>query len=184
MTVTGPKPEWGTGVMDKKFSALVSSILIAAFLTGCVDEPANTTVTEKITVPESAVVSESTTATGSVQEPVYEAVNEPGQEYGNRVSEASIYGSGGFTLKTDGEAFTNDELLELAKKRYSAFVGRLTEFVEIDRVSGDIVYIRFYENYYQDGMMRTYTEDLYKVDRKTGVGTDIHGRTIDLTAFI
>ena len=74
--------------------------------------------------------------------------------------------------------------MELAKKRYSTVVGRLTEFIEIDRVSGDIVYIRFYERYYENGMEMTYTEDMYKVDRKTGVGTDEHGQMIDLTAFI
>ena len=168
----------------KKFSIVIFALALTAGLSGCFNEPANTTVTEKITVPESAVVSETTVVTGSYQEPVVESLEEPGQEYENRVSEASIYGSGGFTLKTDGEAFTNEELLELAKKRYSAFVGRLTEFVEIDRVSGDIVYIRFYDNYYENGVKFAYTEEVYKVDRKTGVGTDQNGMTIDLTAFI
>ena len=164
--------------MNKKFSAVLC-ILMAAVLTGCFNEPANTTVTEIITVPETAPTTE--TSIRFVSTPEDEAVE---VDYSNNASEASIYGPGGFSIPTDGEYFTNEELLELAKKRYSTVVGRLTEFIEIDRVSGDIVYIRFYERYYQNGVEMTYTEDMYKVDRKTGVGTDEHGQMIDLTAFI
>ena len=164
--------------MNKRFS-VVLSVLMAAVLTGCFNETDNTTVTEIITVPETVATTE--TSIRFVSTPEVEDIE---VDYSNNVSEASIYGPGGFSIPTDGECFSNEELLELAKKRYSAIVGRLTEFIEIDRVSGDIVYIRFYERYYENGLEMTYTEDMYKVDRKTGVGTDEHGQMIDLTAFI
>ena len=164
--------------MNKKFS-VVLSVLMAAVLTGCFNETDNTTVTEIITVPETAATTE--TSIRFVSTPEVEDIE---VDYSNNASEASIYGPGGFSIPTEGEYFSNEELLELAKKRYSAVVGRLTEFIEIDRVSGDIVYIRFYERYYENGLEMTYTEDMYKVDRKTGVGTDERGQMIDLTAFI
>jgi len=164
--------------MNKRFS-VVLSVLMAAVLTGCFNETDNTTVTEIITVPETVATTE--TSIRFVSTPEDEDIE---VDYSNNASEASIYGPGGFSIPTDGEYFSNEELLELAKKRYSAVVGRLTEFIEIDRVSGDIVYIRFYERYYQNGVEMTFTEDMYKVDRKTGVGTDEHGQMIDLTAFI
>ena len=176
-----------TGFMNKKFSAVVLAVLMAAALSGCFNEPADTTVTETISIPDRTAATESSlsTSVGPSLEPVAApVVDSPEVEYANNASEASIFGPGGFSIPTDGEYFSNDELLELAKKRYAATVGRMTEFVDIERVSGDIVYIRFYKTYYDSGTTFTYTEDVYKIDRKTGVGTDKNGMTIDLTAFI
>ena len=175
------------GFMNKKISAVLA-VFMAASLSGCFNEPADTTVTETISIPDRTAATESSTGPSGIGpslEPVAApVVDSPEIEYANNASEASIYGPGGFSIPTDGEYFSNDELLELAKKRYAATVGRMTEFVDIERVSGDIVYIRFYETYYESGTTFTYTEDVYKIDRKTGVGTDKNGMTIDLTAFI
>ena len=88
-----------------------------------------------------------------------------------------------FSLETADVAFTDEELIEMSRKRYVEFTGYVPDYVEIDAVDGDVVYISFYfgDYYYQP---ERYADETYRVDRKTGVGYDSHNFRIDLTGYV
>ena len=89
-----------------------------------------------------------------------------------------------FSLETDGVAFTNEELLEMARKRYIEFSGMVPDSVEVDGEDGDVVYISFYYGYYDEYTGQKSPDETYRVDRKTGVGYDSHNFRIDLTGYV
>ena len=89
-----------------------------------------------------------------------------------------------FSLETDGIAFTNEELLEMARKRYIEFSGQVPDSVEVDAEDGDVVYISMYFGYFENYEGQKYPDETYRVDRKTGVGYDSHNYRIDLTGYV
>ncbi len=88
-----------------------------------------------------------------------------------------------FSLETADVAFTDEELIEMSRKRYVEFTGYVPDRVEIDAVDGDVVYISFYFSDYYYPPER-YADETYRVDRKTGVGYDSRNFRIDLTGYV
>lgn len=93
-------------------------------------------------------------------------------------------GSEGFSLQTNGEAFTNEELEVLARKRYLSYGGGMPDKVETFKEIGDTVYIGFYWQGTGQSDSDYWLVDYYRVDRNTGVGFDRNNNKIDLTAYV
>ena len=92
--------------------------------------------------------------------------------------------SSGFSLETNGEGFTNEELISMSRKRYIAYTGYVPDYVEVIKEDGSTVYVGFsYSNYY-GSIDRSYADEIYRVDRQTGVGYDKNNYRIDLTGYI
>lgn len=89
-----------------------------------------------------------------------------------------------FSLETDGVAFTNDELIEMARKRYIEYSYYVPDSVEVFAEDGDIVYIGMYIGYFEGYNGTRVPDETYRVDRKTGVGYDSHNFRIDLTGYV
>ena len=142
--------------MIKKFIALGISLSLIAALTGCKD-------------PSNASASTSENITVVTEE---------------RPREIIFDESSGFSLETNGEGFTNDELLSMSRKRYIAYTGYVPDYVEVIREDGDTVYVGFYYSNYYGSIDRSYADEIYRVDRQTGVGYDKNNFRIDLTGYI
>ena len=93
-------------------------------------------------------------------------------------------GSEGFSLETNGDAFTNEELETLARKRYLSYGGEVPDKVKVFKEIGDTVYIGFYYEGTGGSDNDYWLFDFYRVDRKTGVGFDRNDFNIDLTAYV
>ena len=143
--------------MIRKFMTAVISLALIAGLTGC-NEPSN------------ASSSESETMTAQVTE--------------ERPRDIIFDESSGFSLETNGEAFTNEELITIARKRYIAYTGYVPDYVQVIKEDGDIVYIGFYYSDIDGSIDTRYADDIYRVDRQTGVGYDKNNFRIDLTGYV
>ena len=143
--------------MIKKFmTALISLSLIVA-ITGC-SFPSN----------ESTATSDTTSSEFTEERP----------------KEIIFDESSGFSLETNGEAFTNEELVEMARKRYLAYTGAVPDHVKVVKEEGNLVYIGFFYSYSDGSIDTRYADETYRVDRQTGVGFDENNFRIDLTGYI
>ena len=143
--------------MIKKVVTMIITLTLIAALTGCnsVSDASESTV----------LIETSETSTEPRREIVFD-------------------GSEGFSLETNGEAFTNEELETLARKRYLSYGGDKPDKVEVFKEIGDTVYIGFYWEGAGDSDHDYWLFDFYRVDRKTGVGFDSNDFKIDLTAYV
>ena len=142
--------------MIKKITTAVLSLVLIAAIAGC-SLPPRAAETSTETVPSST---------------------------SKRPKEYVFDESPEFSLETDGVAFTNDELLEMARKRYIEFTGYVPDSVEVDAEEGDVVYISMYIGYFANYQGERHPDETYRVDRKTGVGYDSHNFRIDLTGYV
>lgn len=146
--------------MIKKVVTVIITLALIAALTGCNSVPDASESTSLIEISET-----SETATEPRREIVFD-------------------GSEGFSLETNGDAFTNEELETLAKKRYLNYGGDMPDKVEVFKEIDDTVYIGFYWKGTGASAKDYWLFDFYRVDRKTGVGFDSNDFKIDLTAYV
>ena len=142
--------------MIRKFILLGLSLALIVALTGCKD-------------PSNAETSTSETMTAVTEE---------------RPREIIFDESSGFSLETNGEGFTNEELIAMSRKRYIAYTGYVPDYVEVIKEDGSTVYVGFYYSNYYGSIDRSYADEIYRVDRQTGVGYDKNNYRIDLTGYI
>ena len=145
--------------MIKKVVTVIIALTLIAALTGCNS------------------VSDASESTALIESETSESSTEPRREI-------VFDGSEGFSLETNGEAFTNEELEVLARKRYLSYGGDKPDKVEVFKEIGDTVYIGFYWEGPGDSDHDYWLFDFYRVDRKTGVGFDSNDFKIDLTAYV
>lgn len=147
--------------MIKKVVTVIITIALIAALTGC----------------NSASDASESTSLIETSETASETTTEPRREIVFVESE-------GFSLETNGDAFTNEELETLARKRYLSYGGDKPDKVEVFKEIGDTVYIGFYWKDTGASAKDYWLFDFYRVDRKTGVGFDSNDFKIDLTAYV
>ena len=151
--------DFGAFRMSKKVVTIIITLAFITALTGC-NAPSD--------VSGSTALIESETS---------ETTGEPHREIVFDESE-------GFSLQTNGEAFTNEELEVLARKRYLSYGGEVPDKIETFKEIGDTVYIGFYWQGTGQSDSDFWLVDFYRVDRKTGVGFDSNDFKIDLTAYV
>ena len=149
--------DFGVFRMIKKVVTVIITLALIAALTGCNSVPDASESTPLIETSE--------TATETRREIVFD-------------------GSEGFSLETNGDAFTNEELETLARKRYLSYGGEVPDKVKVFKEIGDTVYIGFYYEGTGGSDNDYWLFDFYRVDRKTGVGFDRNDFNIDLTAYV
>lgn len=145
--------------MSKKVVTMIITLTLVAALTGCNS------------------VSDASESTALIESETSETSIEPRREI-------VFDGLEGFSLETNGEAFTNEELEVLARKRYLSYGGEVPDKVETFKEIGDTVYIGFYWQGTGQSDSDFWLVDFYRVDRKTGVGFDSNDFKIDLTAYV
>ena len=147
--------------MIKKVVTVIITLALIAALTGCnsVSDASEST----------SLIETSETSSETTTEPRREIVFD---------------GSEGFSLETHGDAFTNEELETLARKRYLSYGGEVPDKVKVFKEIGDTVYIGFYYEGTGGSDNDYWLFDFYRVDRKTGVGFDRNDFNIDLTAYV
>ena len=158
----------------KKILCLILCLGMIAALTGCKDEPAES----------SATVSIAPFDPNNYDPTDYTQVFDPN--------------SSDFSLPTEGDPFTKEEILELAKKQFQSVWG-FEPKAEIVYEVGDVIYIYFYDYAYvmdDDGVVQVepvegeidYNNvsgfDLYIINIKSATGQNSAGEDIDLTAYI
>ena len=142
--------------MIRKFILLGLSLALIAALTGCKD-------------PSNAETGASETMTVVTEERPREIIfDEPS----------------GFSLETNGDGFTNEELIAMSRKRYIAYTGYVPDLVKVVKEEGNFVYISFFYSYSDGSIDTRYADETYRVDRQTGVGYDKNNYRIDLTGYI
>ena len=149
--------DFGVFRMIKKVVTVIITLALIAALTGCNSVPDASESTSLIETSE--------TTTEPRREIVFD-------------------GSEGFSLETNGDAFTNEELETLARKRYLSYGGEVPDKVKVFKEIGDTVYIGFYYEGTGGSDNDYWLFDFYRVDRKTGVGFDRNDFNIDLTAYV
>lgn len=149
--------DFGVFRMIKKVVTVIIALALFAALTGCNSVPDASESTPLIETSE--------TTTEPRREIVFD-------------------GSEGFSLETNGDAFTNEELETLARKRYLSYGGEVPDKVKVFKEIGDTVYIGFYYEGTGGSDNDYWLFDFYRVDRKTGVGFDRNDFNIDLTAYV
>ncbi len=82
-------------------------------------------------------------------------------------------------LSITAQAYTDQELCDMALQHYVDTTGYRPEYCEIDGVNGNQVSIHLYNVL----VNMTATSDWYSVDRDSGIGTNFMGEAIDLTPY-
>lgn len=82
-------------------------------------------------------------------------------------------------LPITAQAYTDQELCDMALQHYVDTTGYRPEYCEIDGVNGNQVSIHLYNVL----VNMTATSDWYSVDRDSGIGTNFMGEAIDLTPY-
>ena len=126
--------------MIKKVVTMIITLTLIAALTGC-NAPSD------VSGSTALIESETTETTGETHR------------------EIVFDGSEGFSLETIGEAFTNEELEVLARKRYLSYAGEVPDKVETFKEIGDTVYIGFYWQGTSQSDSDFWLVDFYRVDR-------------------
>ena len=91
-------------------------------------------------------------------------------------------------LEEEQEEFTDEELIEMAKKHYESVNGVVPPYIDIEHTDPGLVSIHLYDiveitddNGEVQSMTQTY--DWYTIDTTLGRGTNFKGEDVDLTEF-
>ena len=91
-------------------------------------------------------------------------------------------------LEDEQEEFTDEELIEMAKKHYESVNGVVPPYIDIEHTDPGLVSIHLYDiveipddNGEVQSMTQTY--DWYTIDTTLGRGTNFMGEDVDLTEF-
>ena len=147
--------------MKKSISAILCLSVIAV-LAGCNADPAETSVS----VPTASF--------------------DPSNFETTEATQITYPYSSDFSLPTNGDPCTNEELLDLAKKRFKNMYG-FEPHVENVYENDNTIYIHIFEYYSYDensDSIDIESYDVYFINKKTGAGTDSNGNPVDLTAYI
>lgn len=150
------------GFKMKKILSVIIGLTVAAALTGCRDDAAESSVPAPTTsFDRSAFVA-------------------------NETSTTTYPSSSDFKLPITGDPFTNDEILELVKKQFQSVYGFLPE-VEILYENESSIYIHVFDYYNTDDPSDTIhieSYDVYFINKKSATGQTSTGDFIDLTGYI
>lgn len=145
----------------KKILGVIIGLTVAAALAGCNAESAETSISAP---------------TASFDPSIFET---------SETSQAVKPYTSDFTLPTDGDPFSTEELLELSKKHFQSIWGFLPTF-EIVYENDQSIYIHIYDyyTYGDEDSIDITTYEVYFIDKKSGTGQTNNGDFIDLTAYI
>ena len=150
------------GFKMKKILSVIIGLAVAAALAGCRDDVAGNSV------------------------PAPTTSFDPSVFVANETSTTTYPSSSDFKLPITGDPFTNDEILELAKKQFQSIYGFLPE-VEIMYEDENSIYIHIFDYYNTDepsDTIQIQSYDVYFINKKSATGQTSSGDFIDLTAYI